>query len=198
MRKYSILIIFLLICALGVFGQDLGLTQFNAERLQINKVGMLTLGCWAIGNMVVNVLLLTNPSSNEQGYFYRMNIFWNLVNLVLAILGLRHSLITAPATLDMATTVSEFHQMGKILLVNVGLDIAYITGGFLMKEMSKTRDNKQDILRGYGRSLILQGGFLLAFDIILFSVLQSKNSELMELLNTVSFMGSSIALTFRF
>ena len=75
MRKYSILIIFLLICALGVFGQDLGLTQFNAERLQINKVGMLTLGCWAIGNMVVNVLLLTNPSSNEQGYFYRMNIF---------------------------------------------------------------------------------------------------------------------------
>ena len=121
----------------------------------------------------------------------------NLVNLVLAILGLRHSLITAPATLDMATTVSEFHQMGKILLVNVGLDIAYITGGFLMKEMSKTRDNKQDILRGYGRSLILQGDFYWLL-ILFFSVLQSKNSELMELLNTVSFMGSSIALTFRF
>ena len=88
--------------------------------------------------------------------------------------------------------------MGKILLVNVGLDVAYITGGFLMKEMAKTRESKQDLLRGYGRSLILQGGFLLAFDIILFSVLQSKNPELMELLNTVSFSGSSLALTFRF
>ncbi len=198
MRKYSLLIIFLLICIFDVVGQDLTLTQFNAERLQINKVGMLTLGSWAVGNIAINGLLLTNPSSNEQGHFYRMNIFWNLVNLGLAIPGLRHSLVTDPASLDMANTVSEYHQMGKILMINAGLDVAYITGGFLMKEMAKTREEKRDILRGYGRSLILQGGFLLAFDIVLFSVLQSKNSELMELLNTVSINGSSIALTFRF
>lgn len=198
MRKYTLLIIFLLICILDVVGQDLALTQFNTDRLQINKVGMLTLGSWAVGNIAVNGILLASPPSSEQAHFYRMNIFWNLVNLGLAIPGLRHSLITDPSTLDMATTVSEFHKMGKILLVNVGLDVAYITGGFLMKEMAKTRESKQDLLRGYGRSLILQGGFLLAFDIILFSVLQSKNPELMELLNTVSFSGSSLALTFRF
>lgn len=196
MRKYSILILFLLLCIFDVVGQDLALAQFNAERLQINKLGMITLGSWALGNMAVNGVLLRNPASDEQAHFYRMNIFWNVVNLGLAIPGLRHSLITDPASLDMASTVSEFHQMGKILIFNAGLDMAYITGGFLMKEMAKTRENKRDILRGYGRSLILQGGFLLAFDIVLFSILQSKNPQLTELINEVSFNGSSIALTF--
>lgn len=98
----------------------------------------------------------------------------------------------------MATTVSEYHKMSKILLMNAGLDVAYITGGFLMKEMAKTRPNKEDILTGYGRSLILQGGFLLAFDIVLYSVLSSKGGDLEKILETVHVGANSIGLTFRF
>ena len=85
-----------------------------------------------------------------------MNIYWNIVNLALAIPGLRHSLITDPASLSLAETVSEYHQMGKIVLFNVALDVAYITGGYLMKEMAKSREKNRNILDGYGRALILQ------------------------------------------
>lgn len=172
--------------------------QFNQERLQVQKIGMLTLGSWAVGNMAVNGGLLINPSSSEQAHFYRMNIFWNVVNLGLAIPGLRYAMITDPASLTLAESAADFHQMGKILLLNVGLDVAYVTGGFLMKEMAKSRAQKKDILRGYGRSLILQGGFLLAFDIALYAILHSKSPQLNQLLEVVSFNGSSLALTFRF
>lgn len=197
-RKITFLLLLFVLFSADALAQDFGLTEFNEKRLQVNKVGMIVLGSWAVGNMGVNGALLSNPSSNEQGHFYRMNIFWNVVNLGLAIPGLRSSLMTDPATLSLAESVNEFNQMGKILLVNVGLDVAYITGGFLLKEMAKTRANKQDMYRGYGRSLILQGGFLLAFDIALYSILQSKNSRLTDVLEHVNISGNSIGLVWNF
>lgn len=191
-----ILILFCIFSVDALAQQSLG--EFNEQRLQVNKVGMIVLGSWAIGNMGVNGALLSNPSSNEQGHFYRMNIFWNVVNLGLAIPGLRYSIITDPSTLSLAETANEYHQMSKILLLNAGLDVAYITGGFLMKEMAKTREKKRDILNGYGRSLILQGGFLLAFDIVMFTVLQSQNKTLTNFLEHVQVNANSVGLVWRF
>ncbi len=199
MRNRHYFILFLLVfLSFDVFGQDLGLVDFNEQRLHIQKVGMMTLGGWALGNMAVNGALLIKPSSNEQGHFYRMNIFWNVVNLGLAIPGLRSAMITDPSSLSLVESIGEFNQMSNLLMINAGLDVAYIAGGFLMKEMAKTRPNKQDMLKGYGRSLILQGGFLLAFDIILYTFLQTQDPSLNDLLSVVSFNGSSVALTFKF
>ena len=196
-NKLLFLFAILLLFSIDAMAQQ-SLGEFNEQRLQINKVGMIVLSSWAIGNMGVNGLALRNPSSNEQAHFYRMNIFWNVVNLGLAIPGLRYSIITDPATINLAETVGEYHQMSKILLMNAGLDVAYITGGFLMKEMAKTRPQKHDILRGYGRSLILQGGFLLAFDAVMFAILQSKNKELVNILEHVSVTSNSIGLVWQF
>lgn len=174
------------------------LTAFNTERLQINKIGMIVLGGWALGNMATSGALLSNPSSNEQAHFYRMNIFWNVVNLGLAIPGLRHAMITDPAALSMVESTAEFNRMNKTLLINAGLDVAYVTGGFLMKEMAKTRPKKQDILRGYGKSLVLQGGFLIVFDVVLYLALQSKSKGLTSILDKVSITPESIGLVFKF
>jgi len=198
MKKLFFIGFLVLFFTFDAWSQTSGLAEFNTERLQVNKIGMIVLGSWALGNMGTNALLLRNPSSVEQGHFYRMNIFWNVVNLALAVPGLRHSLITDPASINMAETVAEYHQMGKVLMFNAGLDVAYITGGFLLKEMAKTRDKKKDIMRGYGRSLILQGGFLLAFDILLFTALQTKNAKLTELLSNLSIGANGIGLALKF
>jgi hypothetical protein len=42
--------------------------------------------------------------------------------------------------------------------------------------------NNAERLRGFGRSIILQGGFLLAFDLAQFAVLSSDNAEIKSLL----------------
>lgn len=197
MKKPLFLTVLMCFVTFQVMGQDADLLQFNTERLQVNKVGMLVLRSWALGNIGVNALLTRNASGRDA-HFYRMNIYWNLVNLALAIPGLRHSLITDPASLNLAESVSEYHWMGKILLINAGLDVAYIAGGFLLKEMAKTRENKFDILNGFGRSLILQGGFLLAFDLILYTALQARGSDLTKILETVQLGPNGIGLTIVF
>lgn len=197
MKKSLLFTLILCFVAFQVMGQNSDLLQFNTDRLQVNKTGMLVLGSWAIGNIGINAFLTRNASGSD-GHFYRMNIYWNVVNLALAIPGLRHSLITDPAGLNLAETVSEYHRMGKILLLNAGLDVAYMAGGFLMKEMAKTRSNKFDILNGYGRSLILQGGFLLAFDLILYTALSSKGSQLDKILEAVKLVPGGIGLTITF
>jgi hypothetical protein len=188
----------LVLCAFNLIAQDFELIQFNEQRLQITQVGMLILGVWAIGNMVVNGFLLRKPVSLEQTHFSRMNIFWNLVNLGLAISGYMSAHGSDPALINLIETTNDFNNMGKILLFNAGLDVAYITGGFLMKEMAKNRENKKDLLSGYGKALIWQGGFLLAFDVILFIILQLKNTELNNLLDLLSSDGANLALIFRF
>lgn len=198
MKKLFFIGFLVLFFTFDAWSQTSGLAEFNTERLQVNKIGMIVLGSWALGNMGTNALLLRNPSSVEQGHFYRMNIFWNVVNLALAVPGLRHSLMTDPASINMAETAAEYHQMGKVLMFNAGLDVAYITGGFLLKEMAKTREKKKDIMKGYGRSLILQGGFLLAFDILLFTALQTKNAKLTELLSNLSIGANGIGLALKF
>ncbi|OEJ99677.1 DUF6992 family protein [Roseivirga misakiensis] len=198
MKKYLLVISIFTLFTFDAVAQTSELTEFNQERLHVNKIGMMVLGGWALGNMATNGVLLRNPSSNEQAHFYRMNIFWNVVNLALAVPGFRHSIITDPSSLSLAETTAEFHQMSKIVLMNAALDVAYITGGYLMREMAKTRPNKQDILRGYGKSLILQGGFLLAFDAVLFLALQSKSKGLTSLLDKVTITPESVGLVFRF
>lgn len=202
MKRSIFLTVCMLLMAFSLTGQtDSLLTQFNTERLQVNKVGMIVLTGWAVSNLGVNALLTRNASGSD-GHFYRMNIYWNIVNLALAIPGLRHSLITDPTSLSLAETVSEYHQMGKIVLFNAALDVAYITGGFLMKEMAKSREKNRNILDGYGRSLILQGGFLLVFDAVLFTALQLKSKDLTRILEVVQptaaggSMGLGLTLTF--
>ncbi len=61
----------------------------------------------------------------------------------------------------------------SFLLLNAGLDVAYIATGFYLKERSKNSSSSER-LRGYGNSLLLQGGFLLAFDVALYFIHQSN------------------------
>lgn len=147
---------------------------------------MIVLGAWAVTNMLVGAVMLRRELSGQKKHFYRMNIFWNLVNLALAGFGLYGAVSADPASFSMTETLNEFNQMGKLLIFNGGLDVAYITGGFLMMEMSKNRVKKQAMLSGYGRSLILQGAFLLLFDLLLFALFESQNQKFMDLLHTVS------------
>ena len=56
--------------------------------------------------------------------------------------------------------------MQKLLLFNAGLDVGYMAfGGYLWE---KGRNDGSQRLVGYGQSLILQGAFLMAFDLTLF------------------------------
>ena len=193
MKKWIITLAFFGL-SLHAFGQSDALTDFNQSRKQITKTGMLVLGSWAVGNMAVSGLLMPRNSGSSY-YFHQMNVFWNVVNLGLAGFGYYNALQMDPAGVGVSASVSEFYSLQKTLLFNAGLDIAYIAGGLYLLERAKNADKNHDRFRGYGRSVILQGAFLLAFDTVLFFVLDSRSSELLPLLN-VSADGIGLRLRF--
>jgi hypothetical protein len=66
----------------------------------------------------------------------------------------------------------------KTYVLNFGLDLVYITGGFYLRERgnTETRPDSRDQYKGYGTSVILQGGFLLLMDGVMIA-LHHRNSN---------------------
>jgi hypothetical protein len=189
----------LLLCYVGCFGQtNQDIVEFNQNRKHITELGMITLGSWAIGNMAVNGLLM-RIAEDQKFYFYQMNTIWNAVNLAIAGLGYYSASKIQPESLDLAGSAEAYYTMGKILLFNAGLDLAYIVGGLYLKERSKNVNNKPERLAGYGNAVILQGAFLFAFDVTLYFVLNRQHDKLNAILQNVSIIsGNGLGLAYHF
>jgi hypothetical protein len=174
--------------------QDLG--TLNLKRQKITNVGMMALGTWAIGNMVSGGVLSLNRQGTV-GYFHQMNFLWNTFNLALAASGLYQSIAEEALTLSLVESVEAQHKIERLLLLNSGLDLSYIMGGFYLMERSRRASPQSERYLGYGRSLILQGGFLLVFDLSLYALLQHHGQALMPLLSNISIGPNGLGLVIR-
>ena len=150
------------------------LMSFHRDRMKINETAMLVLGGWAAGN----ILLGTYGSIKAKGeakYFHQFNAMWNVVNLGIAAFGYFNAVNSDPASMTNVEIIKDFNSLQNFLLLNAGLDVAYISVGFYLKERAKNSSSSER-LRGYGNSLLLQGGFLLAFDVAMFFIHQNNAS----------------------
>ena len=161
----------------SVFAQrDSLIYSMDKQRIQSQQNGMLVLGTWSLGNIVSGVVLKSQTEGSES-YFHQMNALWNSVNLGIAAMGYLKSSKELP-TSDPMASIEKHLQLEKSLLFNTGLDLAYITAGAWMIERSKNQINPQKMeqLRGYGKSLIVQGSFLFLFDACFYAI-ASRNSK---------------------
>lgn len=158
---------------------------------------MIILGVWAVGNMATGAVLRGNRVGEDR-YFHDMNIAWNAVNLTIAGLGYYASMKADPASFDMASSIHEQYKIQKILLFNAGLDVGYMLGGVYLMERSKNTNNNPERLKGFGKSIVLQGGFLFAFDVVTYMVHTRGNGEIPALLQGLSFNGQGIGIYWQF
>ena len=138
--------------ALGQANQSL--TDFNRHQQRTTKAGMLTLGSWAVGNLIVSGLSLDKPKDSHY-YFHQMNVFWNVVNATLAGIGYVRATQKEVASLALSQTIKDHHSLRRTLLFNAGLDVGYMAGGLYLLEKAKNDTGQPDRWRGYGRSVIL-------------------------------------------
>lgn len=177
---------------------DTELLTLNESRLQLNKTNMWVLGGWAIGNIGVSGILRSQTTGSTR-YFHEMNAIWNVVNLGLAAGGLYGSYTADPAAFGLWETFAEQQKLEKILLFNLALNFTYITAGGYMIERSKNSMNRPERLKGYGQSLLLQGGFLLLFDTTQYLLHHNNaHSDLQRLIDGLTISGNGIGLTFMF
>ena len=158
---------------------------------------MYILGAWGSGNIIYGLIGRAN-SEGSQKYFHEMNAFWNVVNLGLAGAGLYGAYSSSPDQFTLWETYAEQQKLEKILLVNGALNVSYILGGVLMQERAKRIEKNSDRWKGYGKSLVLQGAFLLAFDSMQFIVHSQAQKDLRQLFEQFQFQGNAVTLTLTF
>lgn len=173
-------------------GGSSDLLQFNKERLNITKTGMLVLSGWALTNIAVGGYG-NFAATGRTKYFHQMNAAWNLVNLGIGTFAYYQALQTDPSAFSLAQSLQESQSFEKILLLNIGLDVGYIaTGAYLWERGIRINSNR---LLGYGPALMLQGGFLLVFDAILYAAHNSHSKRLHDMLENVTITGSTISVS---
>jgi len=191
--SYKFLLTILLIGFAGMtIGQETTLIDFNTQRLKINQTAMTLLGGWAIGNLASGALL-TGQKTGKAKYFHQMNLGWGAINLGIAGFAYYNAVKTNPASFDLLSSFKEQEKITRILLFNAGLDIGYILGGAYLRERAKTTTNNPERLAGFGESIILQGAFLLVFDLAVFWVHHQHGKDLHPLIGGLSLNGNGLS-----
>ena len=144
------------------FGQQY--VPFNTTRVEVDKKLMLGLGTWATTNFIASGIGWTQAKTTESQYFHQMNVMWNLVNIGLAIPGYVKA-SKARTDLTYEQTLQQQKKTEKIFLINTCLDVAYVSSGLLLLHKSKETSPVEQRQSGYGKSILLQGGFLFLFDL---------------------------------
>lgn len=172
------------------------LRDFSEQRIRHQKTLGLALGSFAVANIAVGAVA-AGQTSGETRYFHKMNVYWNLVNLGIAGAGLLGSRKKNADAETLADAVRQHENMKQILLLNAGLDVAYVVGGAYLRERAVSHPDKADQLRGYGTSIIAQGGFLLAFDLVNYFIFKNRGDRQERMLLYASSTGLGVVVPIR-
>jgi len=192
MKSYLLGCIILISCFAA--SAQFKLEEYNKERLQLTKNGMLVLGGWSAANIIWGGIGLSK-SSGEAEYFHRMNLIWGSVNLVIA--GASYlSLTRRKADLSFADTRKEQSRIEKTFLLNCTLDLVYITAGFYLSEKGNSNSNP-DKYKGFGKSVIMQGGALLLFDGIMYILQVNHGKKFWKVLDGLQVAPNAVGFSIR-
>ncbi len=175
----TILILCLISVSLHSFSQKDALFKFEKERTGISKKSMLVLGGWSAANIIVSGIA-TGTHNPEVRYFHQMNVMWGGINLAIAGLGYWGAGKEKIDNPTLAAVLKHQSKTEKTYLINTGLDVLYVGAGLLMNKTSNNQKNP-DKFKGYGNSIMLQGGFLLLFDAVNYAIHRKHSKQLDKL-----------------
>ena len=182
----------------GCFAQTTDPNLFYKEQIQINQDGMKVLGGWAAANFIGSGIA-TGQTQGSTKHFHQMNIYWNIVNgglVAFSTLQANKQGQHLPDNWE-ANRISQ-KKIEKLFLINTGLDLVYMGTGAYLLNKSSTSSSSSEMLRGYGQSLILQGGFLFLFDGMMYLVHHKHGLKHNKLLNQIAFDGQRISVRWVF
>ncbi len=107
--------------------------------------------CWGAFSTIGGVIMQFSRRPFWIG-FGQQAIGWGLIDALIALVAGRST------SRSFSTTT-----LRRVLLINTGLDVLYMVGGFIFARTKGATDEK---LRGQGWGIVLQGLFLLKFDLI--------------------------------
>lgn len=140
------------------------LRDFDEALRAIVEKHLSIFGLWSILNLAVSLpgLFL---SQGWLWYFFLMNCCWALINYGVLLFIFNHVYLYRFVTGNPFTRFRVQRHVEKMMLFNIGLDVAYIFAGLYFRQLSYTTDGIISTLwSGFGVSVIMQGTFLFCQD----------------------------------
>lgn len=177
--------------ALPVAAQEAG-AAWNALAAELRadqQAHLWRVGAWGAANVAGGVLLLTLSDRDARALrgFGLQSAAWGAVNVGIATVGLVKSGLP-PETL-LATLDAEAGY-GRILLFNLGLNVAYSGVGATMVIASHRGVKSAEAWRGHGWALVMQGAGLFVLDGVAYLASKGRLDALGALLGAASFVAS--------
>ncbi len=197
MQKISLLIC-LLAATFSSFSQKVDLLKFEKDRTRLQKNSMIVLAGWSVAN-IVGSSIATDTRNKEMRYFHQMNVMWGGINLAIAGLGYWGAGREKFDNPTLESVLKHQNRIEKTYLINAGLDVVYVGSGLLMNKISNNQKNPEKF-KGYGNSIMLQGGFLLVYDAVLYAIHKNHGKLLKGVAEKVSLNAGpgAISLTYNF
>jgi esterase/lipase len=118
---------------------------------------------WAALSIAAGAVMLLSGDAFWRGFGLQA-VAWGVIDAAIALFGRRSSQRRRAASPPNAETQArEARNLRRLLWINAGLDVLYVTGGLLLV-YTLGRDNP--FAAGNGWGVVLQGAFLFLFDLL--------------------------------
>lgn len=203
MNKLTGTIIFICLFSSVALGQRKSFTDSSAVlnnlRIKTNDNGMVVLGSWGVANIVAGGIGLASARTTTWKSFWGMNMVWGVVNTGIAGMALMGDRKEMQQQLSASGMLHRYEDTKRLYLINAGLDVLYVgTGIFLSEHSHRAGLSHPETWRGFGRSITMQGLFLLVFDNTMFFQHQNADKRWYKLMSGVCFTGNGIGYNYTF
>ena len=130
-------------------------------EVRVERIATSVLGGFAVANLTTGTTGYFVAEAPAWRAFHGTNAAWNTVNLGLAAAGSVSLARRADETL--AQRQARGAKLHRVLAINAGLDVGYMATGATLWAVGSQQNRPE--LHGAGASLLVQGAFLLAFDL---------------------------------
>lgn len=170
--------------------------SLNTIRIKTNLTGMKILGGWSVANIATGAAGYFATDNKEWKAFHGMNAVWGAVNLGIAGMGWAGARKEMNAHYSCDEMLHRYESTKRLFLLNAGLDVLYISSGVYLQEHARTVSKDPDTWRGFGKSVTMQGIFLLVFDGVMFSMHQHQDRKWYRALTGICVTGNGIGFRY--
>ena len=171
---------------------------YNRDRIIINTKGMNVLAAWGVANMGAAGIGYFTAKQNEWKSFHEMNFVWGTINTVIAYSGYIGITRQAKEKPDFKKAYQYYKNDKKVYLINMGLDVVYTGVGLGLVQYAKGNPPNAARYSGFGKSIVLQGIALLAFDNVMYRAHLHYNSRWTQILDELQFTGNGFSYHYTF
>jgi multidrug transporter EmrE-like cation transporter len=153
--------------------------RFDQQMLQLSRLHATVLGFWASLNVVTGgILTFMHPGEVGSLAFHTMNLSWGFINGGIAAFVYFHTKKSAARPKMLLRRLNLQRHVEKVLLFNVGLDLAFVIAGIALYQRAFTVDAAYpELWKGFGTSVLIQAAYLLIQDSVFYRLHQKNRKK---------------------